>query len=282
MHPPPEPLADSSRPDAVRRGWGVASTGGSAVPPPRARARRALDLWVLPVDLAAPGWDVESAAALLSDAERGRAARGVPSVERARILMRAALRSLLGDVLGIDAADVPLAGAPGKPRLEGTAARRGIDVSCSTSGDVGLVTAVRGGRVGVDVERIGGEDLWGAAEEGWLAAGERAALAKLPLAERPRAVTRAWTQKEAVLKGEGTGLAADPASTVTPVADRGRMRQWWVCPLEVPESHVASLAIAPAGWGVRLRSTPPMAFRAMSTPLSFSGWSTAAERDPRS
>lgn len=270
MHPLPEPLAISPRRSAGQRRTGVASRVGSAVPPPRATARSALDLWVLPVDLAAPGWDVESAAALLSDAEQRRAAQGVPSVQRVRILMRAALRSLLGDILGLDPAAVPLTGAPGKPRLEGPAARRGVDASCSTSGDVGLVTAVRGGRVGVDVERIRGEDLWGAAAEGWLAAGERAALARLPIAERPRAVARAWTQKEAILKGEGVGLAADPASTVTPVADRGRVRQWWVCPLAVPESHVASLAIAPAGWGVRLRATPPMVLRAMSAPLGFS------------
>lgn len=234
------------------------------------RAGHALELWVLPVDLAAEGWDIESAAALLSDVERRRAARGVAPVQRARILMRAALRSLLADILRMDPTAVPLATGPGKPRLEGPAGQRGLDASCSTSGDVGLVAAVRGGRVGVDVERVGGEDLWGAAAEGWLASGERAALAKLPIADRPRAITRAWVQKEAVLKGEGIGLAADPASTVTPVADRGRVGHWWVCPLEVPDGHVASLAIAPVGWGIRLRSTPPTALRAMTAPLTFS------------
>lgn len=270
MDPLPEQLAPSARIAVPPGSRGAVLDVPGAVPAPRARARRALDLWVLPLDLAAPGWDMESAAALLSDAERRRAAQGIAPVQRVRILMRAALRSLLGEILGMEPATVPLAAGPGKPRLEGRAAQRGLDASCSTSGDVGLVTAVRGGRVGVDVERVGAEDLWGAAAEGWLAPVERAALAKLPSAERPRALTRAWAQKEAVLKGEGTGLAADPASTITPVADRGRVRQWWVCPLEVPEGHVASLAIAPVGWGVRLRSTPPMALRAMSGPLRFS------------
>lgn len=270
MDPLPPHFSPSGRIAAVRGSTAAVLDVAGAAPAPRARARRALDLWVLPVDLADPGWDIESAAALLTDAERRRAAQGIPPVQRTRILMRAALRSLLGDILQMGPAAVPLAAVSGKPRLAGPAAQRGLDASCSTSGGIGLVAAVRGGRVGVDVQRVGGEDLWAAAAEGWLAPGERAALAKLPVAERPRAITRAWVQKEAVLKGEGSGLAADPASTVTPVADRGRVRQWWVCPLEVPEGHVASLAIAPVGWGVRLRSTPPMALRAMSGPLRFS------------
>jgi 4'-phosphopantetheinyl transferase len=268
MNPLAQELPASPRVGAVPGRWGTQV--GNESSPPRAGAARPLDLWVLHVDVGAPGWDIESAAALLSDPERRRAAQGIPAVQRTRILMRAALRSLLGEILRMDPAAVPLAVGPGKPRLEGSASRRGLDASCSTSGGVGLVTAVRGGRVGVDVERIGGEDLWTAAAEGWLAPAERAALAKLPVSERSRAITRAWAQKEAVLKGEGTGLTGDPASTVTPVADRGRVRHWWVAPLEVPTSHIASLAIAPGGWGVRLRSTPAMALRAMSAPLSFS------------
>jgi 4'-phosphopantetheinyl transferase len=174
------------------------------------------------------------------------------------VLLRAALRGLLGSILGMHPATVPLSRRPGKPGLEGRAIRHGLDMSCSASGDVGLVTVVRGGRVGVDVQRIGAEDLPNAAAEGWLSAAERIALAALPRSDHPHALTRAWVQKEAVLKGEGTGLRADPARTVTPVADRGRVRQWWISPLTVPEDYVASLAIAPASRGARVRSARVM------------------------
>jgi len=43
-----------------------------------------------------------------------------------------------------------------------------------------------------------------------LSRGERAALARLALPERPAAFLRAWTRKEAWLKALGTGLAREP------------------------------------------------------------------------
>jgi 4'-phosphopantetheinyl transferase len=142
---------------------------------------------------------------------------------------------------------VPLAPEPGRPRLlDGDLGEAGIDASCSSSGDVGLVAVARGARIGIDVERVAHGDLGIATEEGWLAPGERDAIAALPADERARALTRAWVQKEAVLKGEGSGLRADPSWTVTPVADHGRVRRWRLLPLEVPPAFVASLAIAPA------------------------------------
>ncbi|MDH2442830.1 4'-phosphopantetheinyl transferase superfamily protein [Amnibacterium sp. CER49] len=201
---------------------------------------------VLRLELAEPRVDLDAAATVLSPAERERAARGAPSVRRRRILVRAALRDLLAEVLGTTPAAVPLAPEPGRPRLLGTACGVVIDASCSSSGDVGLVAVAQAARIGVDVERLAHDDLRIAAEEGWLAPGERDAITALPVAERGRALTRAWVQKEAVLKGEGSGLRADPSWTVTPIAERGRVRRWWLLPLEVPPAFVASLAVAPA------------------------------------
>jgi 4'-phosphopantetheinyl transferase len=237
-----ESVATSSRAGARRERWTVPIAAGAE---PQGRTPRAVDLWVLHVDLGDPASDVASAAALLTDAERARAALGVPAVLRRRILMRAALRGLLGDILDVPPAVVPLSGGPGRPGLDGSAGGQGLDMSCTASGRVGLVVAARGGRVGVDVERIGAENLPTAIDEGWLAEVEQAAIARLAAGERPRALVRAWVQKEAVLKGEGTGLRADPAATVTPVSDRGRVGEWWLSPLDVPETHVASQALAP-------------------------------------
>lgn len=216
---------------------------GDDVVLPDAANDRPVGLWIRALDLADPGWDLEAAAAVLSDGERRRAAQGVPAVRRTRILMRAALRGLVGDVLTTAPAAVPLADASGKPSLEGGVDRWGLDMSSSSSGDVGLVVVARGCMVGVDVERIVEVELSAAVAEGWLAAPERSALADIPAEARSRALTRAWVQKEAVLKGQGKGLRADPARIITPVAEHGRVQGWWVSPLEVPETHVACLAL---------------------------------------
>ncbi|HYO35922.1 MAG TPA: 4-phosphopantetheinyl transferase, partial [Geodermatophilus sp.] len=69
-----------------------------------------------------------------------------------------------------------------------------------------------------------------------------------PAGGRALAAARAWTRKEAVLKGLGTGLGGGLAATVTgvghpPVAVAG----WWVRDVPVPDGWVASLATAAGG-----------------------------------
>lgn len=98
--------------------------------------------------------------------------------------------------------------------------------------------------MGVDVERVA---PWtpDVLDEGWLARSEQEALTRLPAAARPLAVTRAWTQKEAVLKARGTGLRDDPAATVTVVGRaEGAVAGWAVRDVPVPDGWVASLAVA--------------------------------------
>jgi len=120
----------------------------------------------------------------------------------------------------------------------------GLDASCSASGPLGVVAVGRGHRVGVDVERVA---PWtpDVLDEGWLDGSERLALTRLPVGARPLAVTRAWTQKEAVLKARGTGLQDDPAATVTVVGQaEGLVAGWTVRDVPVPDGWVASLAVA--------------------------------------
>jgi 4'-phosphopantetheinyl transferase len=137
---------------------------------------------------------------------------------------------------------VPLATTPaGRPFVPGG---RGLDVSCSASGSLGLVAVSRAGRVGIDVQRVA---PWSPAvlHEGWLGPGEQAALLALPVEDRSAAVTRAWTQKEAVLKGRGTGLPGGLAATETPIGRAtGRSAAWELSDVPVPDGWVASLALA--------------------------------------
>jgi 4'-phosphopantetheinyl transferase len=229
---PPGPLVpDELSPDGVdRSGTRAAATSGAP------------DLWIRRLDLGRPDWDLQAAASLLTAEELRRAATGDPAVRRRRVLMRAALRTLLGDVLGIDPGEVPLARAAGKPELLDDAGRAFPGVSTSTSGTVGLVAVARHHRIGIDVERVAETDLGAVTDERWLSAAEQAAIALLPAGRQPAAVTRAWVQKEAVLKGEGVGLAADPARVVTPLADHGRIGRWDIAPVVAPEGYVAGLA----------------------------------------
>jgi 4'-phosphopantetheinyl transferase len=196
------------------------------------------------VDLAAGDDEVARAEAVLSPGELGRARRGTPAVHRRRVLLRAALRTAVAAELGTAAAEVPLdAGALGRPRLP---AATGLDAGCSAAGTLGLVAVGRGHRVGVDVEAVA---PWTPAvlEEGWLADVEQRELAALPARDRALAATRAWTRKEAVLKGRGAGLLGGPATTVTGVGRRPvTVAGWWVREVTVPGGWVASLATRPA------------------------------------
>jgi 4'-phosphopantetheinyl transferase len=197
------------------------------------------------LDLTHPGWDLTMAAADLAEGERARADRGVASVRRRRLLVRSALRRVLGRLLDVAPRDVPLVTVDGRPTLPGS----GLGLSCSASEGVALVAVAAGATVGVDVQRHHDEEAADAPDEGWLAPAERARLALLPPGpDRLRAVTRCWTQKEAVAKAQGTGLHHPLDEVVTPVADTGRVGPWRLAAVAVPEGYVASLACdAPLG-----------------------------------
>ncbi|CCH85875.1 4'-phosphopantetheinyl transferase [Modestobacter italicus] len=204
------------------------------------------------LDLAVPAAGVAAARRLLSAAELAHADRGSPSVRDRRVLLRAALRTLAGEVLDLSPSAVPLADPPGRPSV----LVAGVDASCSASAGIGVVAVVRGARVGVDVERVGRSTLAEAAEEAWLAPAELAALTALPEADQAEALTRCWTQKEAVLKGLGVGLHRDPRTVLTPVASRGHgsVGDWQLTPVAVPAGWVASRAVRPAAAAPQLLS----------------------------
>lgn len=200
------------------------------------------------VDLAADDEATARASRVLTPAELARARRGTPAVHRRRVLLRAALRTALAAELGTAPGAVPVHTAPSGRPVVGVP---GLDVSCSASGVLGLVAVCSGRRIGVDVERV---TLWtpDVLEEGWLDPVEQRTLVALPPAARAVAATRAWTQKEAVLKARGTGLLEDPRGTVTSIGrTAGTVAGWSVRDVPVPDTWVASLAVAPDEEGSR-------------------------------
>jgi 4'-phosphopantetheinyl transferase len=190
------------------------------------------------LDLTDPRWDETAAAADLTAAELSRAARGVPEVRRRRVLVRSALRRILGELLDVPSRAVPLRlDAAGRPHLPG----HDLHVSCSASDGVALVVVARG-PVGVDVQRHRDGEAAAGLDEDWLAPQELHRIHALPERWRLVAVTRCWTQKEAVLKARGTGIRHLPVDVVTPVSASGRIGRWWVAPVTVPAGYVATLA----------------------------------------
>jgi 4'-phosphopantetheinyl transferase len=204
------------------------------------RAEPAPAAWVWRIDLADDSRHEAVAVTHLHDRERRRASVGIGAVRRRRILLRAALRQGLGELLDLPPAAVPLVEDAGHLLLDDDT---DLHVSCSASGRVGLVAVVAGCEVGVDVQEHREADARTAAAEGWLAPAEELALRLLPPVVRPLAVTRCWTQKEAVLKGLGVGLHRRPVTVVTPVTETGRIGDWAVRPVPVAPGHVASVAV---------------------------------------
>ncbi|MFF1409930.1 4'-phosphopantetheinyl transferase family protein [Streptomyces sp. NPDC058289] len=161
-----------------------------------------------------------------------------------------ALRQLLGDRLGRDPAQVrffreacPGCGAPhGRPAVSDAP----LHFSLSHAGDAVLV-AFADSPVGVDVEQRPAPELAAQVASEMaevLHPAERAELSALPAGERPAAVARCWSRKEAYLKGVGIGLGGNPALTyvgtgATPSAPPG----WTVADVPAFPDYVAARAV---------------------------------------
>ncbi|MGY1621829.1 4'-phosphopantetheinyl transferase family protein [Geodermatophilus sp. SYSU D00965] len=202
-----------------------------------------VDVWQVALDV--DDRSLARAAGVLSPSELQRADRGTPEVRRRRIALRAALRHVVSRELSCRAAEVPLTVTPhGRPELPPPSLPDlQLDVTCTRSGDLGMVAVARGTRVGIDLERV---PPWTDATlaESWLTTREVAGLRGLSPERRAAAATRLWTVKEAVLKGGGSGLSVPPVRL--DVGLRGRTPQrvgtWHVTGVAAPRGMVATLA----------------------------------------
>jgi 4'-phosphopantetheinyl transferase len=158
---------------------------------------------------------IRALAAALPATDRERAARFSRDDVRARYLAgRYALRTALGELLGVRPAELRFVRrchrcggtGHGKPALRWPGDER-VDFNLAHSGALVAVAVVRGGRVGIDVERLRpGLDVLGVARLTF-SADEIAEIEAISNPdERRAAFFRCWTRKEAYLKARADGL----------------------------------------------------------------------------
>jgi 4'-phosphopantetheinyl transferase len=150
---------------------------------------------------------------MLSEAERARARAFADDRLRGRYVCgRGQLRVVLGRLLGLPAAEVPLTRADdGKPRLAHPSPLR---FNLSHCGDVALLALATAAEIGVDLERPCDPERELLADA--LTAGERDYVLSLAAPLRASAFARLWVRKEALLKAAGCGLLEHPTTFDVP------------------------------------------------------------------
>jgi 4'-phosphopantetheinyl transferase len=148
------------------------------------------------------------ALALLDDDERSVAARRAGDQRRRHVVAHAAVRMLIAERLDVDPARITVTAEPGgRPVVDGVA------FSLSHSGDLAAVAiAAPGVRLGVDLERVRARAHLDRLAQRVFDPEALAAWRALTPHDRPRAFTERWTEVEAVLKAQGTGIAGGLAS----------------------------------------------------------------------
>jgi phosphopantetheinyl transferase len=132
-----------------------------------------------------------------------------PLRRRLRLKMRADLRALLSERLGLSPRHVPLQHAY-LGRLELASPYKEWSVSTSARHRLGVIalSPPGGGVIGVDVEWLDPAFDFTALRPPALAMPESTTLDALPAPARREAFFRLWTRKEAVAKALGLGVAA--------------------------------------------------------------------------
>ncbi len=157
---------------------------------------------------------LSDAQALIDPPEASRVRRRVKAADRDALALAYALhRLLLGAILDLDPADVPLGrDAQGCPRLEnGT-----LSTSLSHAGGFAALAASGAGAVGVDLEPVTRASVLPEIAERVCDAGETAALAGLAAPAYGAALLALWVRKEALLKAAGVGLSREMSSFPAP------------------------------------------------------------------
>jgi 4'-phosphopantetheinyl transferase len=147
---------------------------------------------------------------VLDPSERERFERYENSdVARRFAIGRLRLREMLGSLLGVPPAAVPiLLGLHGKPALARSAQLTGVRFSVAHCEELLLVAITRLGEVGVDVERVRPIERWARVADRVFGPVDRAALGRdVANGDEPSAVFfRLWCRGEAELKATGSGI----------------------------------------------------------------------------
>ena len=160
--------------------------------------------------------EVDTLLSTLDSAELQRASSLPEATRREFVATRAILRALLGERLGIPAAEVMLRKAEnGKLFVSG-----GVLFNVAHSQGLAVFAFTHNLEVGVDVELLRPLADLGGVVELTLAPSEAADLQSVPARDRAAAFFACWTRKEAYLKASGNGLGSprDVAVTLRPGA----------------------------------------------------------------
>ncbi len=162
-------------------------------------------------------------AALLSQDERGRAARFFFDVDRNHyIACRGLLRRILGAYLDIHPARLEFVyGAQKKPALKSSMAGKNLEFNLSHSKGLGVFAFSWGNPLGIDVENIRAlPDADGFAEQ-FFSPSEIAWIVHHSGVEKQTGFFKIWTCKEAFFKANGDGLTLPMKKAVVDL-DTGR------------------------------------------------------------
>lgn len=209
-----------------------------------------VDVWRVPV----PGPSEPSTDALSAD-EVVRLERRLGSMDRRRALAAwTSRREILARYLGCSARDVPLERAEdGRPVLRTNGLT--LEHSMAHSGDWMMLAVSRLGSVGLDLEQVDRSVDGVRLAARFFAREDAVAIAGLPSAERAEAFFRAWTEKEAYLKGIGGGVPSRLRSVCVRLDARAGNRavgDWTLHSVPAPTGYVACLAVQAAD--VRIRT----------------------------
>jgi len=212
---------------------------------PHHASRHHVDVW----EVVHEPWERDVAPRMLSDSERGFAAR-LRVGAGAWAASRVALRRILGRYLGLAPMQVALEIGPnGKPRL---APDRSPDLrfNLSHSDDLALIAIRPGLEVGVDVERRrSGVDGISVLRH-VLDPHEHEALAAPGTEESGEGFFRSWVRREALAKATGRGIVSPPAP--------GDAARFTVRDLDGIPGFAAAVASEGDDWSVR-RAGPSLA-----------------------
>jgi 4'-phosphopantetheinyl transferase len=232
---------------------------------------RAVVVWLLALDALDAG-RIARAGAVIDDRERAQAERFLRDDDRRTfVAAHALLRLSLAPYVQAPPERIRFApGGDGKPRLAAEHGSSELDFSLSHSHGLVACAVGRGAEVGADVEWCGRRTRLAFLLR-LLSPEEREAVGRLPdSAARRRAALEAWTMKEALLKGRGTGLRAhlSPSALASISFDLGLepdgrepqllrgvseddASRWSFRRLHLEASHVGTIATAVDGSGER-------------------------------
>jgi phosphopantetheinyl transferase len=169
------------------------------------------DVVIYAASLLADDVSVQRRLAVLPEEERERFEAYTNAVVARRFAVaRATLREILGGIVGIAPAAVPIRyGLHGKPALARSVGPRHVWFSVAHCEDLALVAVSRCSDVGIDLERARSIEQWERVADRVLDPVERAQLrnAVNAGAEAGTAFLRHWCRVEAELKAIGCGIA---------------------------------------------------------------------------